>query len=166
MPASERLLLVDGYNVIHRVPELEASLDEGLQNARNTLALRISGWSREHPDVACVIVFDGEFGVSSGREQRLAGIRCVFSWTAHGGDDELIRLVRDYRGRKSDITVVSDDNKVGNNCRALGAVVRPSSFVMTRKPRPAGRGAVSRDGKNLDRKKADEIDRELKKRWG
>lgn len=165
--AGPRLLLVDGYNVINRIPELQAGLDGGLQNARNQLALRVSGWSREHPGVECVIVFDGDFEVSGGRGQRLAGIRCVFSFTRHGGDDELIRLVRDHKGRKSDITVVSDDNKVGNNCRAHGAAVRPSEFIMARKARPAGtKIGVSRDGKSLDRKAAAAIDDELKKKWG
>ncbi|MCX6573224.1 MAG: NYN domain-containing protein [Candidatus Aminicenantes bacterium] len=150
--AGPRLLLVDGYNVINRIPELQASLDGGLQNARNQLALRVSGWSREHPGVECVIVFDGDFEVSGGRGQRVAGIRCVFSFTRHGGDDELIRLVRDHKGAGSDITVVSDDNKVGNNCRAHGAAVRPSGFIMVRKPRPAGtKTGGSRDGKDLDR---------------
>jgi predicted RNA-binding protein with PIN domain len=163
----ERVLLVDGYNVIHRVPELEASLSDGLQNARNRLAVRISAWAREHPGVECVIVFDGDFQYSGGRDQRLAGIRCLFSLSAHGGDDEIIRFVRDYKGRKSDITVVSDDNKVGNNCRAHGAAVRPSSFIMARKASRARPGArESARAKGLDSRAAAEIDAELKRKFG
>lgn len=163
----ERVLLVDGYNVIHRVPELELSLAEGLQNARNRLALQVAAWGHAHPGVACVIVFDGEFQYSGGRDQRLAGIRCLFSLTAHGGDDELIRFVRDFKGRKSDITVVSDDNKVGNNCRAHGAAVQSSSYIMARKSKPVPpprRGPA--DGKGLDRNAAAAIDAELKKKFG
>ena len=166
----ERLLVVDGYNVIHRVPELETSLDGGLQNARNRLAVRVSAWAREHPGVICVIVFDGDFEHSGGRDQRLAGIRCVFSLTAHGGDDEIIRLVRELRGRKADVTVVSDDNKVGNNCRAHGAAVRPSSFLMERKARPPVPGpSRAKDPartKGLGSRAAAEIDAELKKKFG
>jgi predicted RNA-binding protein with PIN domain len=163
----ERVLLVDGYNVIHRVPELEASLSEGLQNARNRLAVRISAWAREHADFECVIVFDGDFQYSGGRDQRLAGIRCLFSLSSHGGDDEIIRFVRDYKGRKSDITVVSDDNKVGNNCRAHGASVRPSSFIMARKARASTPG-IKEPGraKGLDGRAAAEIDAELKRKFG
>jgi predicted RNA-binding protein with PIN domain len=162
-----RILLVDGYNVIHRVPELTAALDAGLRNARNQLALRVSRWSREHPGIECVIVFDGDIERAGAREERPAGIRCVFSLTPHGGDDELIRFVREHRARTSEIIVVSDDNKVANNCRAHGAVIRPSDFLMARKaspPRPRTGG--SRDGKNLDRRSAEEIDRELRKKWG
>lgn len=165
--ASRRVLLVDGYNVVNRVPELRTSLDGGLQNARNRLALQVSTWSREHPGVEPVIVFDGRFQLSGGREQRIAGIRCIFSLTAHGGDDELIRFVREAKGRASDITVVSDDNNVGNNCRALGAAVRSAGFLMLRKARPPRSGGKApADRKGLDAKAAAEIDAELKKKFG
>ena len=161
------ILLVDGYNVIHRVPELEKSLDGGLQNARNRLALQVSNWGRSHPGVECVIVFDGEYQGSGSREERIAGIRCIFSMRAHGGDAELIRFVRDHKGRKSDITVVSDDNNVGNNCRAHGAVVRPSGFIMGAKAQRPRRGAkAAAEGKGLDRKAAAAIEDELKKKFG
>jgi predicted RNA-binding protein with PIN domain len=162
-----KILLVDGYNVINRVPELKLSLDVGLENARSRLALQISTWSQSHPAIECVIVFDGDLQYAGGRDSRLAGIRCIFSRAPHGGDDEIIRFVRDYKGRTSDITVVSDDNNVGNNCRAHGASVQPSSYIMTGKARHAGgRGKVPADGKGLDKKAAAEIDKELRKKFG
>jgi len=162
-----KILLIDGYNVINRVPELKPSLDGGLQNARNQLALRVSSWSHEHPAVECVIVFDGDFQYSGGRDQRLAGIRCIFSLARHGGDAELIRFVRDHKGKTPDITVVSDDNNVRNNCRAHGASVQPSSYIMTGKSRQApGRVKVPTDGKGLSKKAASEIDKELRKKFG
>ena len=169
-----QLLLVDGYNVIHRLPELETSLDGGLQNARNQLALRVAAWSREHPGVECVIVFDGEFDRAGGRGgERIAGIRCVYSLEAHGGDAEIVRLVREFKGRKGDVSVVSDDNFVGNNCRAHGAAVRPSGYIVarraaTRKAAEAKRaGAKSpAEARGLARKAAAAIDAELKKKLG
>ena len=192
--AERRILLVDGYNVVNRVPELRGSLDGGLQNARNRLALQVSTWGHAHPGVECVIVFDGDFEHSGGRGERIAGVRCVYSLTAHGGDDEIIRLVREHKGRTSDITVVSDDNKVGNNCRAHGALVRPSNFIMgARGKRSGGRSGMgsakgseresvpapaanrggagadvrnTRAGKGIDRKTAAEIDKELRKKFG
>jgi predicted RNA-binding protein with PIN domain len=164
---SHQILLIDGYNVINRIPELKPSLDGGLENARTKLALLISRWSHDHPASECVIVFDGNAEFAGGRDQRLAGIRCVFSRKSHGGDDEIIRFVRDHKGRASDITVVSDDNNVRNNCRALGASVQPSSHIMTVKTRRSGgRGKLPADGKDIDRKTAAEIDKELRKRFG
>jgi predicted RNA-binding protein with PIN domain len=162
-----KILLIDGYNVINRVPELKPSLDEGLENARIRLALQISTWSQTHPAIECVIVFDGDLQYAGGRDSRLAGIRCIFSRTSHGGDDEIIRFVRDFKGRTSDITVVSDDNNVRNNCRAHGASVQPSSYIMIGKSRQAGgRVKAPADGKGLDTKAAAEIDRELRKKFG
>lgn len=162
-----KILLVDGYNVINRVPELKPSLDRGLENARTRLALQISTWSQTHPEFECVIVFDGDLQYAGGRDQRLTGIRCIFSRTAHGGDDEIIRFVRNTGGRASDITVVSDDNNVRNNCRAHGAAVQPSSFIMAKKAPPSGgRKKFPADGKGIDTKAAAEIDRELRKKFG
>ena len=162
-----KILLIDGYNVINRVPELQASLDGGLQNARNRLALQVSSWSHEHPAVECVIVFDGDFQYMGGRDQRLAGIRCIFSLARHGGDAELIRFVRDHKGKTPDITVVSDDNNVRNNCRAHGASVQTSSYIMTGKTRrPGPQGKIPADGKGIDKKAAADIDKELRKKFG
>jgi len=162
-----KILLIDGYNIINRIPELQSSLDLGLENARSRLAIQISTWSQTHPAIECVIVFDGDLQYAGGRDNRLACIRCIFSRSAHGGDDEIIRFVRGYKGRTSDITVVSDDNNVRNNCRAHGASIQPSSYIMTGKSRQAGgRVKAPADGKGLSKKAASEIDKELRKKFG
>jgi predicted RNA-binding protein with PIN domain len=138
-----------------------------LENARSRLALQIATWSHDHPGCECVIVFDGDLQYAGGRDSRLAGIRCIFSRAAHGGDDEIIRFVRDYKGRTSDITVVSDDNNVRNNCRAHGASVQPSSYIMIGKSRQArGRLKAPTDGKGISKKAASDIDKELRKKFG
>lgn len=164
---SQKILLVDGYNVINRIPVLKPSLESGLENARNRLALHIATWSHDHPGCEYVIVFDGDKKFAGGRDQRLAGIRCLFSPASHGGDDEIIRFVRDYKGSTTDITVVSDDNNVGNNCRAHGASVQPSNFIMTGRSRqaPGLRKAVA-DSKGITSKAASAIDKELRKKFG
>jgi len=164
---SQPILLIDGYNVINRLPELKASLDGGLENARNTLAFLISRWSQRYPTVECVIIFDGDLRYQGSSNQRVAGIRCIFSHTTHGGDDAIIRFVRDYQGKKSDITVVSDDNNVRNNCRAHGASVKPSGYITTANMRRRGaRAKDPSDAKAIDRKTAAEIDKELRKKFG
>jgi predicted RNA-binding protein with PIN domain len=162
-----KILLIDGYNVINRVLELKPSLDGGLENARMKLALQVSTWNQTQAGSECVIIFDGDAKFAGGRDQRLAGIRCIFSRASHGGDDEMIRFVRGFKGRTSDITVVSDDNNVRNNCRAHGASVQPSSYIMTGKSRQAGsRTKTPVDSKGIDRKAAAEIDKELRKKFG
>jgi predicted RNA-binding protein with PIN domain len=163
----QKILIVDGYNVIHQIPELKSGLAAGLENARLKLALLLSAWGHDHPATEGRIVFDGDLQYAGARDQRLAGIRCVFSRISHGGDAEIIRFVREAKGKTVDITVVSDDNSVRNNCRAHGASVQPSSYIMTKKTRPpGGRAKTSADGKGIDRKAATEIDKELRKKFG
>jgi predicted RNA-binding protein with PIN domain len=164
---SKQILLIDGYNVINRLPQLKASLERGLENARNRLAFLISRWSQQHLATECIIIFDGNERFSGDSDQRLAGIRCVFSRKTHGGDDAIIRFVRDYQGRTSDITVVSDDNYVGNNCRAHGALIQPSNYIVSIKKRPrGGRKKALAEGKHINRKTVTEIDKELRKKFG
>jgi predicted RNA-binding protein with PIN domain len=162
----KKILLVDGYNVINRLPELKSSLEGGLENAQNRLALEISTWRRAHPGAECVIVFDGN-PKHGGGVRRLAGIKCIFTAIAHGGDAAIIDFVKNYYGKTSDITVVSDDNYVRNNCRAHGAAVRPASCILSRKARPAGsRGKPAADEKRIDRRAVADIDKELRKKFG
>ena len=164
-----QILLVDGYNVINRVPELRPSLEGGLENARLRLALQVARWNRSHPAYEPMIVFDGDAQHVGAPDQRLAGIRCLFTRTAHGGDEEIIRIVRDSRAGGAEVTVVSDDNNVGNNSRVHGASVRASSFIMDTRP-PGSSRTARRDRtdprKGIGRKAAAEIDEELKKKFG
>jgi len=167
-----KLLLIDGYNVIHRIPELKQGLSVSLENSRQKLALMISGWKHGHPGTECVIVFDGEHQISGGPNQRLAGIPCRFTRTSHGADAEIIRIVREHRGDKSEIAVVSDDNSIRNSCRAHGAAVQPSSFLSASKlglfhGKTAPRISTPSVGnKVLNRKAAADINEELKKKFG
>lgn len=164
--SAKKVLLVDGYNVINRIPGLGTSLEGGLENARNTLALHLSAWTRLHPGFECVIVFDGNPQFLNSQAQRLSGIRCIYSRTSHGGDEEIIRFIRDFRGRKSDITVVSDDNHVGNNSRAHGANVVPASFVANKPARKPSRGRASAAaGRGMNPKQIAAINKELKEKF-
>lgn len=164
--ASQKILLIDGYNVIKRNPELRSSIDVNLKFARNRLVSLASNWKRSHPAFECIIIFDG-YRLAGSLEKTIAGIRCIFSRSHHGGDDELIQFVRDYQGKQSDIIVVSDDSKVWNNCRAHGATVQPSSFIMKDKsPRSPATQGSSADGKGIDTRTASEIDKELRKKYG
>jgi hypothetical protein len=62
---------------------------------------------------------------------------------------------------------VSDDNNVRNNCRAHGASVQPSSYILTAKSRQAkGPVKAPADGKGIGAKAASEINRELRKKFG
>lgn len=165
---SPKILLVDGYNVIHKIPELKAALAGGLESARQKLALLVSAWRFGHPQTDCAIIFDGDHQFSGGRASSLSGIRCLFSRTAHNADAEIIRFVREYHGPKSDIVVVSDDNSVRNSCRAHGAAVESTNFILAsaRRPSPVPKTESAAPGKGLSPKAAADVTAELKKKFG
>ena len=95
-------------------------------------------------------------------------MRCFFTRTKSEADDEIIRNIREYRGDKADITVVSDDNYVRNNSKVHGAEVKPVSYL-TGSPKnySKGRGQVSKsEEKTLDAKTASVINKELRLKYG
>jgi predicted RNA-binding protein with PIN domain len=166
VPAS-KVLVVDGYNVINRLPEFKPASARGLEAARLQLALRVSAWGHLHPEFECLIVFDGDRQGTGGGGRSPAGVRCVFSSRPHEGDEEIIRQVRALRSGKRAITVVSDDNHVANNCRVHGAVIEPARFLAASKA-PVSRGpARSRAaGKGIDARTAARIDKEMEAVFG
>jgi predicted RNA-binding protein with PIN domain len=124
-----RTLLIDGYNVINRIPELRSYLNISLETARNALVNLAVNIRRKNPKTHLIIVFDGKLVVGQNARQRNQGIDIIFS-TKIEGDDELIRLVKAIRSRSEEACVISDDNYVHNNCRAHGALIYPSQYLM------------------------------------
>lgn len=163
----QKILLVDGYNAINRIPALKPGTGENLEISRMKLAHVVSAWRHSHPATECIIVFDGDRRITGSREQTLAGIRCLFTLVAHGGDAEIIRFVREKGPKASDILVVSDDNNVRNNCLAHGATVQPSSYLTAdRASRTRGVDKPVATGKSIGQKAAAEIEAELKAKFG
>lgn len=162
-----KVLIVDGYNVINRLPDLKPASVNLLENARLQLALRVSAWGRQHPETECLIIFDGDRKVADGGGQNLAGVRCVFSRQAHGGDEEIIRQVREFRLKKRPVTVVSDDNQVANNCRAHGATIEPARFLAApRSSHSNGPAKSGIGGKGIDARTAARINKEMAEVFG
>ena len=164
----KRLLIIDGYNVIHRIPRLEAKLSISLESSRTALIRLVDTWAEKHRGIDCLIVFDGKDNVGSHRDpDAVSRVRCLFTKTKVDADDEIIRTVREFAGKTSHVTVISDDNYVGNNCRAHGAEVQPASFFIevetqsTHKKQP-----IDSDHKTLDAKAMRDINRELRIKFG
>ncbi|MDD5174176.1 MAG: NYN domain-containing protein [Candidatus Omnitrophota bacterium] len=114
-----KVLIVDGYNAIHKIPEIDDLLDESLEDARNAITDLAREYQRRCGGISEVyVVFDGrdEYrGLSLNKPNQ------VFSKTGEG-DRSIIRLAQNKSG-KFHVIVVSDDNRVGNSSRAAGATV-------------------------------------------
>ena len=114
-----KILIVDGYNAIHKIPEIDALMDESLEEARKRITEMAKVYQRKDGGIAEVhVVFDGKdeyTGLSFNKPNQ------VFSRTGEG-DRKAIRLAQDKSSRFH-VIVASDDNRVGNSCRAAGATV-------------------------------------------
>lgn len=123
-------IILDGYNVIHKLPMLTVKLDQGLEASRLALAQLLSTWCRRYSNADICIVFDGRDRESPQTSPNtIAGIKCIFTRTGEDADDRIIKLVRNS-GTPRDVTVISEDNNVINSCRAHGADVKPASFLI------------------------------------
>jgi predicted RNA-binding protein with PIN domain len=154
-------LLLDGYNVIHKIPQLQSHLNHSLEDARQALASFMITWARTHHNKASIsIVFDGRDGIIN-NSQSLCGIKCIYTKTKQEADDKIISIVRNSQNKK-DITVISDDNYVINNCKAHGATVRPTQYLLQEHKTASN----TESEKLIDDKTANEITDMLRKEYG
>ncbi|MBL7157039.1 MAG: NYN domain-containing protein [Candidatus Omnitrophica bacterium] len=135
-------IILDGYNVIYKIPALTRKLDESLEAGRIALAHFLSGWRKRYSNADICIVFDGkDHEILDASPLKIAGIECIFTRTGETADNRIIKIVHDSENPR-DILVISEDNSVGNSCCAHGAEVKPSSFLM---PRNKKKERVSED---------------------
>lgn len=161
----KNLLIVDGYNAVHKIETLRARLSVSLESARAGLLGLVSAWKSRHPAFDCVVVFDSKEG--GGREANPSGVLVVFT-AGREADDEILSVIKAREGSAAEIVVVSEDNYVRNNCRAHKVRIEPASYLL---PRAAGKrlGGAAPSGseeKNLGRKARSEINDELRRAFG
>jgi len=124
-----RTIILDGYNVIHKLPELSIKLDESLEVARTALVMHLSNWKKKYLYSNICIVFDGkDNAMPEYPKTKLCGIDCRFTKTEESADDHIIAIIGQCQDT-SEITVISDDNKIKNNCKAFGVKVESPSFL-------------------------------------
>jgi predicted RNA-binding protein with PIN domain len=114
-----KVLIVDGYNAIHKIPEIDTIMDDSLEEARKVITSLAKEYQRKDGGIKEVyVVFDGKDeyrGLSANRPGQ------VFSGTGEG-DRKIIKLAQN-KSTAFHVIVVSDDNRVGNSCRAAGTTV-------------------------------------------
>ena len=128
-------LILDGYNVIHGVPELERKLDQSLEAAREALVSFCQAYRARRGDVQRLyVVFDGNDAYAGGPSADRGGVTVLFTRSQEEADDRILRLIKDD-GARSRFVIVSNDNYVFNNARAHSARVIPVS-EFSAKPKP------------------------------
>ena len=120
------LVVVDGYNLIHRSPELKPGADRTLEESRNKLVNLLS-WA-VGGDARFLVVFDGDR--ESRPEETGDRVTVRFSNPPQKADDVIRAIVEDQVDRVERLTVVTADLEVARHARAMGANVALSDLFL------------------------------------
>jgi predicted RNA-binding protein with PIN domain len=136
---SQRLIIVDGYNLIHRSPTLRPGPERTLREAREKL-LNLLSWAVGSGEAAFLVVFDG--AEAGGPEGRYGRVEVRYSRPPRKADDVIRDLVEERMKQVERITVVTADLEVARHARAMGADVSLSDLFLASLlgPAPAGSG--------------------------
>jgi len=132
---SERLIIVDGYNLIHRTPSLRPGQDRTMAASREKL-INLLAWAFGAGDARFIVVFDG--AMEGGRDQRSERVEVRFSRPPDSADDVIRRLVEERVDRVDRLTVVTADLEVARHARAMGADIALSDLFLTSALGPQG----------------------------
>ncbi len=107
-------ILVDGYNVMHKMKMLKPLLVQNLESARETFIEIVCKKARdENTNVRTVLVFDGKRGGSGAESYTLehGKVKVMFSRPPQNADTLLTQLMDEERAPQN-VLVVSSDNDV------------------------------------------------------
>lgn len=117
-------LVIDGYNVIHSIPEIEDLLGESLEAARIGLIQLLSKFKNLRKDVRRIfIVFDGKSEEFDEEIIVSPGITAIYTNYSKDADNKILEIIKNS-SHPGSITVISDDNFLYNNTRSLGAHIK------------------------------------------
>jgi predicted RNA-binding protein with PIN domain len=125
--ADQRLIIIDGYNVIHRAPELKPGPERSLRDAREKL-LNLLAWALGGGEARFLVVFDGAEG--GGRDGRSGRVEVRYSRPPEKADDLIRRLVEEQMEKVERLTVVTADLEVARHARAMGADISISDLFI------------------------------------
>lgn len=115
-----RRILIDAYNLMHRLPQLRQRMDHDLEGARHALIALTGRYGRQHHREV-TLVFDGVGNVGHPTTP-VAGVKVLFS--RHGEKaDPLIKRLVDRLDRPRETTVVTSDQEIVRYVRQYGCPV-------------------------------------------
>jgi len=116
--------VVDGYNLIHAMPELARLVGNDLERARDVLVAKLAVY-RSGRGVRVTVVFDGR-GTYVPQTRPPGGIEVVFSRAPQTADAKIKTMLSLEKSPKS-WTVVTSDNSIVLFARDFGAKTIPSA---------------------------------------
>jgi len=123
---SERLVVVDGYNLILRTERLRPGEGRTLRESRAKL-LSLLAWTVD-PSARFLVVFDG--AEVRGKDGMQGRVEVRYSKPPAKADDLIRALVVERTDRDERVAVVTSDIEVARHARALGAdIILADLFV-------------------------------------
>jgi len=160
-----KTFIVDGYNVIRRVPAWRALFAKNVDAARRALLQYCREWRAGRRDVEQVIVvFDGDSSVGFVKQARIPGVRTLFTKTGEEADQRIILLVSRSEA-PSEISVVSDDGEVIKAARSHRAMTMSAKEFHDSRCRQRSAPETS-DKVQLTPGEKDEINEMVKRAYG
>ena len=132
--SEQRLIIVDGYNLILRTPTLKPGEGRTLKESREKLVNLLS-WAIGSGDARFIVVFDGTEG--GGHEEPHGRVEVRYSRPPKKADDLIRELVEDRVERVDRLTVVTADLEVARHARAMGADIALSDLFVASALGPA-----------------------------
>src|SRR4051794_37402287 len=116
----DRLIVVDGYNVILRSATLKPGDGRTLRDSREKLVNLLS-WAIGGGEARFLVVFDGSD--DRGGTEGQGRVEVIYSRPPEKADDLIRKVVEEKIERVDRLTVVTSDLEVARHARAMGADV-------------------------------------------
>lgn len=124
--------LIDGYNLMHQLPDLKGRMRQDLEETRNALVVRLSGFA-QYRKVKVSVVFDGRDGHER-HVSRKGLVKVVFSKSPEEADHVIKRMIDCARHPRKWI-VVSSDGEIQRFARLCGVqFLKSSDFIKEMRP--------------------------------
>jgi predicted RNA-binding protein with PIN domain len=146
--SDDHLIIVDGYNLIHRSPLLRPGSDRTLEESREKL-VNLLTWAVGTGESRFLVVFDG--AGSGGTVAGSGRVEVRYSRAGQTADDVIKAIVEDQVERRDRVTVVTADLDIARHARAMGANVSISDLFMGSVLGPAAPGAPDEKPGTLSR---------------
>ncbi len=141
-------IIVDGYNLIHAIPELKNKLSHDLEAARNDL-LNLLIRYRNKKKVNITVIFDGRPGSIEDQEMK-KGLKVQFSQAPEKADQVIKRMIDKIEGEKG-VMVVSSDREIFDYAKVCGlARIKSGEFAAQLLPSPAKKNKKKTDAEMSD----------------
>ena len=151
--ATERLIIVDGYNVILRSSQLKPGGGRTLREARAKL-LNLLAWAFAPAAAQFIVVFDGAEGTAAGGREGAIEVR--YSRPPHKADDVIRELVEERVQKVERLTVVTSDLEVARHARAMGADIALADLFLASALGPGSPEASEKPTTTLSKQELEE----------